>query len=397
MKEGILKSIKEVLAFTGLNESVTTLLTALLILFVGALMAKGLRRLVKNALSRTSWDEKLLGKSLGEEVDTNNFFAKLVYYIFMIVVLMIVLEVMGISQVLDPIKNMLNEMFSFIPNLLAAGIIGFVGYIIAKFVSNLISMTGTFADKFIEKTGFKDTDKLVDVLKKVAFIVILIPFIIQALNALNLNAITGPANQVLSSMMGVLPNLIGASIVIALFVIGGRFLTRFVQDLLKSLGTDELPAKIQLQSVIGEGQSLSKILSGIMFFFLVFFGIITGVEMLELNQLTQILNEVLSMSGKILFGLIILVLGNFIAGVIYNTLSKSEDNRFVASIVRFAIIGLFLAISLRTMGIANSIVELAFGLTLGAVAVAVALAYGLGGREAAGEHAKQILKKFTKK
>ena len=46
------------------------------------------------------------------------------------------------------------------------------------------------------------------------------------------------------------------------------------------------------------------------------------------------------------------------------------------------------------MGIANSIVDLAFGLTLGAVAVAVALAYGLGGREAAGEHMKKILGKF---
>ena len=48
------------------------------------------------------------------------------------------------------------------------------------------------------------------------------------------------------------------------------------------------------------------------------------------------------------------------------------------------------------MGIANSIVELAFGLTLGSLAVTVALAYGLGGREAAGKHMEKILKKFQK-
>jgi hypothetical protein len=54
-------------------------------------------------------------------------------------------------------------------------------------------------------------------------------------------------------------------------------------------------------------------------------------------------------------------------------------------VARFAILGLVIAMGLRAMGIANEIVQLAFGLTLGAIAVAVALAFGLGGREAAGK------------
>jgi hypothetical protein len=45
--------------------------------------------------------------------------------------------------------------------------------------------------------------------------------------------------------------------------------------------------------------------------------------------------------------------------------------------------GLVVAMGLRAMGIADSIVNLAFGLTLGAVAVAFALAFGLGGRQPA--------------
>jgi hypothetical protein len=49
---------------------------------------------------------------------------------------------------------------------------------------------------------------------------------------------------------------------------------------------------------------------------------------------------------------------------------------------------------LRAMGIADDIVNLAFGLTLGAIAVAVALSFGLGGREAAGELMKNWLSKF---
>ena len=75
-------------------------------------------------------------------------------------------------------------------------------------------------------------------------------------------------------------------------------------------------------------------------------------------------------------------------------MTKSRNNNFIASIVRYASLALFIAIALRTMGIANEIVELAFGLILGALAVAFALSYGLGGREAAGEHFKEVIQKF---
>ena len=118
--------------------------------------------------------------------------------------------------------------------------------------------------------------------------------------------------------------------------------------------------------------------------------------MLGFDRLGEILHTVLNLSGNIMFGLVVIVIGNMVASAVHNSMSKKNENAFAASVVRVAIIGLFLAISLRTMGIANSIVELAFGLTLGSIAVTVALAYGLGGREAAGEHMKEILKRFRK-
>ena len=64
--------------------------------------------------------------------------------------------------------------------------------------------------------------------------------------------------------------------------------------------------------------------------------------------------------------------------------------------LRFAILALVLAMGLRAMGIADDIVNLAFGLTLGAVAVAVALSFGLGGREAAGKLMEHWLSRFRR-
>lgn len=81
-----------------------------------------------------------------------------------------------------------------------------------------------------------------------------------------------------------------------------------------------------------------------------------------------------------------------------NVVQRGEYNssRWLGSLVRVLIIGLVLALGLRAMGIADSIVNLAFGLTLGAVAVAFALAFGLGGRQPAERLLSDLLDKAKK-
>ena len=90
------------------------------------------------------------------------------------------------------------------------------------------------------------------------------------------------------------------------------------------MGTDNLAAKLKITSMIGEGQSLSKIIAGITYFFLVFFGIVSGIEMLGFERLTHSLHTILHLSGNILFGLIIMVVGNFICFLVYKSLAKTN-------------------------------------------------------------------------
>ncbi len=368
------------------------LLGAILVLLVGWLIAKGIKALVVRLLRKTNWDERVFGRA--DVADTNVFLGNIFYYLVMIIVILIVLEILGIDQVLTPLENMVDEFLSYVPNIIGAILIGFIGYILAKFVSNLVSIGGSFLDRMVDKTGFKDTDKLINILKKVVFIIIFIPFLIQAFNALELDAISEPANDILYGFTSMIGEIIIAAIILTIFIWGGKFLADFLEDLFKSLGLDALAEKIQIQNMIGANQSLSKIVANLIYFFLVFFGVITAVEILGLDRLTEILNQILEVTGQIIFGLIILAIGNYISVIIYNTMTKSSNNNFVASIIRYASLALFIAIALRTMGIANEIVELAFGLILGALAVAFALSYGLGGREAAGEHFREVIQKF---
>lgn len=375
----------------SISEFLPGLLGALIVLLIGWIIARVIKSVVVALLRKTSWDEKVFGPS--HEGDTNNLIGTIIYYLIMIIVLIAVLDILGMNQVLQPLKDMMNQFLLFIPNLIGALIIAFIGYVLAKFISSLITIGGSFLDKIVDKTGFKSTEQLVNILQKVVFILIIIPFLIQALNALELEAVSEPANKLLSDFVGLIGNLIIAAIILFIFIYIGKFLANFLEGLFKSIGLDRAGEKIQIQNMIGN-QSLSSILANLIYFFLVFFGLITAVGILGLNNLEVILNEILAVTGQILFGLVILAIGNYISLLVYNSMSKSENNTFIAGVIRWAILALFLAMALRTMGIANEIVELAFGLLLGAIAVAVALSYGLGGREAAGEHFKDIIKKF---
>lgn len=376
----------------NMHSSLPGVVGAIVVFVVGWLIAIVIRKIVHGLMKKTEWDERLLGNTI---VDTNKFVANLVYYLFMVILLLIVLEMLGLSHVLDPIKHMLTEFLGFIPNIVAAGAIVFLGYVIALFVSNLVKMAGSFIDRLAETTGFKDTEKLIYFLQKIVFVVIFIPSIIQALNALQLDAITNPANNILHALTDAVPNIIGAVLIVVIFGVGGKFLSSFLGELLGNMGADEFGKKLQL-FIVSEDHSLSKTVANIVYFFIVFFGVVTGIEMLGFDRLSEIFHTILNLLGSILFGLLVMVIGNVVATTVHSGLLKANENSHIAGIARVGIIGLFLAIALRTMGIANSIVELAFGLTLGSLAVTIALAYGLGGREAAGKHMEKILKRFQK-
>jgi hypothetical protein len=102
------------------------------------------------------------------------------------------------------------------------------------------------------------------------------------------------------------------------------------------------------------------------------------------------LAQVTELGGKVIFGTLIIVVGIFLARIISNLVgSGTGEGGFGQTIVRYAIIALFTAIGLTFMGLADQIVILAFGLILGSAAVAAALAFGLGGREAAARVAER--------
>jgi hypothetical protein len=122
-------------------------------------------------------------------------------------------------------------------------------------------------------------------------------------------------------------------------------------------------------------------------FFAMLFASVEAASQLGFAQVSEIVATFIRFGGDILLGSVILVMGFWLANVAHDAIDRASGpgTKGLARIGRYAILALVVAMGLRAMGIADDIVNLAFGLTLGAVAVAVALAFGLGGREAAGK------------
>ena len=365
-------------------------ISAIIILIIGWFIAGIIRSIVKKLTHKAGIDRALRS----DKVVFSALLGKLAYFLIMIFVFMLALEKLGLSGVLDPLKNMLNEFLGFLPNIFGAGLVAYIGYMLANIVSELVGMSGDTIQRFAPKLNISQNIDIVSILKKIVFIFIFIPMLISALNILNMDAISAPATAMLTDFFNAIPKIIMALVIIVFFVIGGKFLSGFVRELLESFKINEVLQSAQL-GVISNRTNVSKITGNLVYFFIVIFGVMTAVEKLEFTQLTNILNVIIAYSSKVLLGLVILAIGNWVAHIASSNFSKGTGNKFVASVIKVAIIAVFLAMGLKTMGLADDIVNLAFGITLGTVAVTIALSFGLGGREAAGKQMKRIISKFN--
>ena len=370
-------------------------LGALLVLIIGFIVAGIIKRLAKSLLSKTSIDDRLSSK-MGSNYRLDTFIAKLLYYLVVIYTLIIVLDMLGVQNVLEPLQDMVSKFIGFLPNVIAAGIIGFAGYIIANIGSDATGFVSERLEAFGGKVGLNSGSvNLSNLVKQLVFILIFIPILIVALDTLNMDAISEPATRMLGQFLDAIPQILAACILLGVFYIAGKYITSILSELLKNLGVDNYANQLGAGNFMG-GTSVSSLIGKVIFFFIIFTGLIAAADKLGLEEVQTILRDIFDIGGRVFFGLIVLLGGLLISNFAVKAVSNT-GNKWMASVVRFAIMGIFLAFALHTMGIAESIVNLAFGLTLGAIAVAFALSFGLGGREAAGKQMEHFFNDMRNK
>ncbi len=369
-------------------------LVGVLILIIGLIVVKIIMGIIKHILSKVSFLQQT--NADGSINDLSAPIASLVKGLLTIFVLMAVLQHFGMTDVLEPLKDMLKEFMDAIPNIIGAGVIGYAGWIIAKIVSQLVGMALTKVDTQIaERTG--NTDLKVSAFGS-AFIFggILLPIVVSALGVLNIPAISEPASAMIQNLMNAVPNIIGAAIILLVAYFVAKFVIYMLSGLLGGMGIDSLPEKMGVQGIFTQSFTPTKLIGGTIMFFSMMAASTAAVNVLGIDIISTIFAKVLQFGGGILVGGVILIVGNFLSSIAHQKI-KAAGNTGLANIARFAIMGLVLAMGLKAMGLADNIVNMAFGFTLGSIAVALALSFGLGGRDAAKSITNHWANKITGK
>jgi hypothetical protein len=229
--------------------------------------------------------------------------------------------------------------------------------------------------------------KLSGVIGMIVFVLILIPVIIAALDVLGLGALTTPLSDMLSAVLMALPVILAAFVVLVIAVIVGRLVGDLVANLLEGVGFDNILVYLGMAKEPTTGRmSPSKLVGTIVFVAIILLAVMAATSLINIPALSVIVAQFIAFAWHILIGLVIFCLGLWLASVIAKAVDATDwpNKRLAGVFARVAVIGLATAMALSQMGLADSIINLAFGLIVGAAALAVALAFGLGGREVAG-------------
>ncbi|MBE9225713.1 mechanosensitive ion channel [Phormidium sp. LEGE 05292] len=405
---------------------------ATILLAIAWVIATIVKLVVTRSLQAVRLDERL-----NQEVtDTNNQFSisetigNTLYWFIFLLFLPSILSTLELEGTLQPVQRLLNDILSILPNIFAAILIGAAGWLVAqvvrRIVTNLLIAAGT--DRLGTRVGINPSttgQSLSWIIGTIVYVLILIPVAIAALNALRISAISIPAIAMLNDILSAIPRIFTAGIILAVAYAIGRFLADVVTSILTSIGFNnvfnwiglptprqtrsriivspsDIPADSPIPETIEEkttSRTPSEIVGIIVLVGIMLLATVAAVEVLNFAALTAIVSGIVAIAGQILVGLVIFAIGLYLANLAFHLITSSGNQQalILGNAARIAIIILVSAMALQQMGIAADIVNLAFGLLLGAIAVATAIAFGLGSRDVAGEQVRDWLESFKRK
>jgi hypothetical protein len=191
----------------------------------------------------------------------------------------------------------------------------------------------------------------------------------------------------LNTILGAFPDIFAAGLVLAIAYVVGRVVAGLISNLLTGVGFNAILARLGLGKEPAEGERTpSEIVGYLVLVAIMLFATIEATQLLGFSLLAELVTEFTVFASQIILGLIIFAIGLWLSNLAARTIQASQAAQagLLALAARVSILVLAGAMALRQMGLANEIINLAFGLLLGAIAVAAALAFGLGGRDIAG-------------
>lgn len=378
------------------------IVSAAAILFLGWVLARFLRFAAIQLLEAAKVDERL-SSSTGDEARGTGVAKQVgtgVYWLVLVLFLPAVLDSLALEGLLAPVQGMLTKLLGVLPNVLAATIVVAVGWFFAKIVQRVTAgLLGTAGlDQVGDRAGLEKVlgkQTLSSVVAFVVYVLILVPVAIAAFDALDFVAISGPASAMLTKLLYALPSIFAAALVLTVSFLLGQFVSRLIGDVLNRVGCDSMLSQLGLwKETEDPARRPSGIFGTLVLVAILLLASIEAANLLGFAGVSALIAGLTVFLAHIALGLAILGLGLYFANLAANLVRErgGAQGSLLAMTARVAIVVLAAAIAVRQMGLADEIITLAFGLLLGAVALALAIAFGVGCREIAAREAEHWLR-----
>ena len=302
------------------------------------------------------------------------------------------------NGVIDSLMRALDKVINFLPNVIGAILFLLIAWIIAVIVKKIIikGLKAIGFQSWLEKKGLADKNSsstgLIETFGKLAYFLVFLLFLPSVFDALNMESVSKPINSMMHSIFNFAPRIIAATIILVVGIVIAKVLGTLVKILLSSLNLSRYnhyvnfgENKNSIDIPIATGWIITTLIS-------IFF-VVQALHTINLTVLNNIGTAIIGYLPLVLSSAIILALGLIGGNLLATLITKSTGNRMLAEIVKYVVIVVSVFMTLDQLNFAQSIVNVAFLLILGAVAVAFAIAFGIGGKS----FAEKQLSKFSNK
>ena len=306
----------------------THIIVSFVVLVLGWLVAHLASLIVRRVLLKTRLDDKLvelvMGRDAAADIHPERWISKAVFYLVMVFVLVGFFQMLGMTAVTEPLNGMLNQIFVYLPKLVSAAVLLLVAWIAGSLLRRVV--TGVLSRVNIERrlaepAGIEPTTDSV-LPQTVGNFVYWLTFLVllpAVLDALGLQGLLQPVQQMLAKMVGFLPNLFAAALIMLIGWLGARIVQQVVTNVLDATGINSFGRRVGLATGLGI-ESLSGLAGTVSYAVILILAVISALESLNFNAISNpassMLEGVLAAVPSILVAAGILLIGYLVARLV---------------------------------------------------------------------------------
>lgn len=358
------------------------------ILVIGAILAKAVEVILVGILHRTEIDERMARRLGLKDAQTEKAIGRFVFSLLLLFVFVAAMDAAHLSEeVTKPLRNILEQVTAYLPNVLGAALLAFLAFAFATIVKNVLDGVLT-ASRIDERLGLGDDRPLSNALVTLVYFLIILFVLPAILDVLRIPAVGDAVRPLIQQVNEGMPRVLFGGMTIAFGVLLGWIVRRMLTALLHATGLDRVPGRLGYEGKFAFfGNSLSGALGYVAMISIVVTALASGIGMMKLGLLSDLAVFLARLWAATLIFLVGLILGDLAKRAIIGR------NRLFALVAQYVVIVFFGGMALQKAQITELSSSVVQYLIAGAV-VAASVAIGVGGAIALGLGAKDEVKRL---